>query len=227
MMGWHCKTHDGKCSGWATRVSPAWPTHSGAPSVCSHIPPLLPSTPYYLLQGILFGVPGAFTPGCSKTHLPGCELAGRPGLRVGGQTPCMPGSLRQGLPSRHLLGPSASRSGNTHVAVCIAASSDPTDRLHLPLSLADVADFEKLTAAGAEVIVCVSVNDAFAVSGREPALLLAEGACIIADGDFTLQRGLASLRREFAILPRGLASLPRELALLQAAGRRLNAAGAG
>lgn len=40
---------------------------------------------------------------------------------------------------------------------------------HLPCALctshhlADVADFEKLKAAGAEVIVCVAVNDAFAV----------------------------------------------------------------
>ncbi|KAI7841157.1 hypothetical protein COHA_005123 [Chlorella ohadii] len=49
-------------------------------------------------KGILFGVPGAFTPGCSKTHLPGY-----------------------------------------------------------------VADAEKLKAAGAEVVVCVAVNDAFAM----------------------------------------------------------------
>ena len=47
-------------------------------------------------KGILFGVPGAFTPGCSKTHLPGY-----------------------------------------------------------------VADYDKLKDAGAEVIVCVSVNDPF------------------------------------------------------------------
>lgn len=46
--------------------------------------------------GILFGVPGAFTPGCSKTHLPGY-----------------------------------------------------------------IQDFDALTAAGSEVIACVSVNDAF------------------------------------------------------------------
>ncbi|KAL4438666.1 hypothetical protein ABPG77_006270 [Micractinium sp. CCAP 211/92] len=47
-------------------------------------------------KGVLFGVPGAFTPGCSKTHLPGY-----------------------------------------------------------------VADYDKLKAAGAEVIACVSVNDPF------------------------------------------------------------------
>ncbi|KAL3149945.1 hypothetical protein ABBQ38_013306 [Trebouxia sp. C0009 RCD-2024] len=47
-------------------------------------------------KGILFGVPGAFTPGCSKTHLPGY-----------------------------------------------------------------VNDYAKLSEAGAQVIVCVSVNDAF------------------------------------------------------------------
>jgi 2-Cys peroxiredoxin 5 len=47
-------------------------------------------------KGILIGVPGAYTPGCSKTHLPGY-----------------------------------------------------------------VNDFDKLQAAGAEVIACVAVNDAF------------------------------------------------------------------
>lgn len=47
-------------------------------------------------KGVLFAVPGAFTPGCSKTHLPGY-----------------------------------------------------------------VADYEKLTAAGAEVFACVAVNDPF------------------------------------------------------------------
>ena len=47
-------------------------------------------------KGVLFGVPGAFTPGCSKTHLPGY-----------------------------------------------------------------VADAEALRSAGAEVVVCVSVNDTF------------------------------------------------------------------
>lgn len=47
-------------------------------------------------KGVLFGVPGAFTPGCSKTHLPGY-----------------------------------------------------------------VADVDALRSAGAEVVACVSVNDAF------------------------------------------------------------------
>ncbi|KAL4545742.1 hypothetical protein Ndes2526B_g00392 [Nannochloris sp. 'desiccata'] len=47
-------------------------------------------------RGILFGVPGAFTPGCSKTHLPGY-----------------------------------------------------------------IADYDTLKEAGAEIVVCVSVNDAF------------------------------------------------------------------
>jgi 2-Cys peroxiredoxin 5 len=50
-------------------------------------------------KGIIFGVPGAFTPGCSKTHLPGY-----------------------------------------------------------------IADYDTLKAAGAEVIACVSVNDAFVMS---------------------------------------------------------------
>ncbi|KAK9863865.1 hypothetical protein WJX84_001308 [Apatococcus fuscideae] len=50
-------------------------------------------------KGVLFAVPGAFTPGCSKTHLPGY-----------------------------------------------------------------VADYDKLTKAGAEVIACVSVNDPFVVT---------------------------------------------------------------
>lgn len=26
------------------------------------------------VKGVLFAVPGAFTPGCSKTHLPGCVV---------------------------------------------------------------------------------------------------------------------------------------------------------
>ena len=47
-------------------------------------------------KGIVFGVPGAFTPGCSKTHLPGY-----------------------------------------------------------------IADYDKLKEAGAEIIVCISVNDPF------------------------------------------------------------------
>lgn len=110
-----------------------------------------------------------------------------------------------------------------HPCCCLQciASSDPTDKLHpplhpplhLPLSPADVADFEKLTAAGAEVIVCVSVNDAFAVSGgREPVpVIVAEEA---------LQMGSASL-------PREPASLQREPASMQAAGRRLRAVGGG
>lgn len=55
-------------------------------------------------KGVLFGVPGAFTPGCSKTHLPGY-----------------------------------------------------------------VANYEKLKAAGAEVVACVAVNDVFVQDawGRE------------------------------------------------------------
>ena len=36
-----------------------------------------------------------------------------------------------------------------------------------PFNTADVADAEKLKAAGAEVVVCVAVNDAFAVSRVE------------------------------------------------------------
>ncbi len=31
---------------------------------------------------VIFGVPGAFTPGCSKTHLPG-YVSGADGLKVG------------------------------------------------------------------------------------------------------------------------------------------------
>ncbi|CAK0773338.1 hypothetical protein CVIRNUC_004055 [Coccomyxa viridis] len=50
-------------------------------------------------KGVLFGVPGAFTPGCSKTHLPGF-----------------------------------------------------------------VSDYDKLTKAGAQVIACTSVNDAFVMA---------------------------------------------------------------
>ena len=50
-------------------------------------------------KGILFGVPGAFTPGCSKTHLPGY-----------------------------------------------------------------VENYDKLKAAGAEVVACVAVNDPFAMA---------------------------------------------------------------
>ena len=50
-------------------------------------------------KGVLFGVPGAFTPVCSSSHLPGY-----------------------------------------------------------------IGDFDKLTQAGAEIIVCVSVNDAFVMA---------------------------------------------------------------
>ena len=35
-------------------------------------------------KGVLFGVPGAFTPGCSKTHLPG-YVADREALAAAGR----------------------------------------------------------------------------------------------------------------------------------------------
>ena len=31
----------------------------------------LPLASFFSFQVVIFGVPGAFTPGCSKTHLPG------------------------------------------------------------------------------------------------------------------------------------------------------------
>ncbi|XP_071501442.1 peroxiredoxin-5, mitochondrial-like [Diadema antillarum] len=73
-------------------------------------------------KGVLFAVPGAFTPGCSKTHLPGY-----------------------------------------------------------------VADFEKLKAKGAEVVACVSVNDAFVMGAWGEAHSAAGKVRMLADpqGEFT------------------------------------------
>mmetsp|Transcript_440 Transcript_440/g.1313 ORF Transcript_440/g.1313 Transcript_440/m.1313 type:complete len:197 (+) Transcript_440:38-628(+) len=76
-------------------------------------------------KGILFGVPGAFTPGCSKTHLPGY-----------------------------------------------------------------INDYEKLKAAGAEVVVCTAVNDAF-VTGAWGEAAGADGKVrILADPHGELAKGL-------------------------------------
>jgi 2-Cys peroxiredoxin 5 len=73
-------------------------------------------------KGIIFAVPGAFTPGCSKTHLPGY-----------------------------------------------------------------VADFDKLKAKGAEVIVCVSVNDPFVMEAWGNAHNANDKIRMLADtcGEFT------------------------------------------
>ncbi|XP_041467850.1 peroxiredoxin-5, mitochondrial-like isoform X1 [Lytechinus variegatus] len=72
--------------------------------------------------GVLFAVPGAFTPGCSKTHLPGY-----------------------------------------------------------------VGDFDKLTAKGAEVIACVSVNDPFVMAAWGEAHKAEGKVRMLADlhGEFT------------------------------------------
>ena len=43
-------------------------THPLTPPTC---PPLLTSADLFKGKVVLFGVPGAFTPGCSNTHLPG------------------------------------------------------------------------------------------------------------------------------------------------------------
>ena len=89
---------------------------------------------------IIFGVPGAFTPGCSKTHLPGygqeahCEQ----------QTAQL--ALGQNKSARHLCSP---------LALTLVASA---------FASASVADCEKLKGKGIDEIVCVSVNDAFVMA---------------------------------------------------------------
>ncbi|KAK9915561.1 hypothetical protein WJX75_000783 [Coccomyxa subellipsoidea] len=76
-------------------------------------------------KGILFGVPGAFTPGCSKTHLPGY-----------------------------------------------------------------ISDYDKLTKAGAELIACVCVNDAFVAAAWGEANGADGKVKILADTHLELTKGL-------------------------------------
>ncbi|CAL5218679.1 g387 [Coccomyxa viridis] len=76
-------------------------------------------------KGVLFGVPGAFTPGCSKTHLPGY-----------------------------------------------------------------ISDYDKLTKAGAQVIACTSVNDAFVMAAWGEQNKADGKVLMLADTQMELTKGL-------------------------------------
>ncbi|CAL8470163.1 g9705 [Coccomyxa elongata] len=76
-------------------------------------------------KGVLFGVPGAFTPGCSKTHLPGY-----------------------------------------------------------------IADYDKITKAGADLIACVTVNDPFVTAAWGEANGADGKVRMLADPHLELTKGL-------------------------------------
>ncbi|MFZ4735974.1 MAG: peroxiredoxin [Bradymonadia bacterium] len=101
---------------------PAIPLHEGNPKTTVSLPELFAGK-----KGVLFAVRGAFTPGCSKTHLPGY-----------------------------------------------------------------VADFEALQHKGIDVVVCVSVNDAFVMDAWGKAHGADGKVRMLADpaGDFTKAVGL-------------------------------------
>lgn len=91
------------------------------PCLCRPLPPP---------QGIIFGVPGAFTPGCSKVRA--ALLATVPVLPAIFVALGCAGSLR---------------------AACVLVHAPM--QTHLP---GYVADHDKIQAAGADVVVCLATN---------------------------------------------------------------------
>jgi peroxiredoxin len=81
------------------------------------------------MQGVILAVPGAFTPGCSKTHLPGWQAVG------------------------------ALHSIMYFSACDNACPTLQTEKQQCWLCTAGyVRDYEKFKAAGADIIACVATN---------------------------------------------------------------------